>query len=61
MGYAVLAYVDRRTTQGNGKRGLNLYNLSDANFRLWMAIKVLADQDTNMYYRSLAGDNNLFN
>ena len=61
MGTAVLKYFDRRTRQPDGSKGLNRYGLSDANFRLWMAIKIIADQDTNMYARSLTLDQNLYN
>lgn len=60
MGKAVLQYFDSRTVQANGKPGLNLYNLSDANYRLWLAIKIIADKDAGMYARSLAQDPNLF-
>lgn len=60
MGSTVLRYFDSRTVQANGKPGLNLYNLSEPNFRLWLAIKIIADKDAGMYARSLAQDPNLF-
>lgn len=60
MGRAVLQYFDSRTVQANGKPGLNLYNLTDENYRLWLAIKIIADKDAGMYARSLAQDPNLF-
>lgn len=61
MGSTVLKYFDSRTVQANGKPGLNLYNLTEPNFRLWLAIKIIADKDAGMYARSLAQDSNLFN
>jgi hypothetical protein len=60
MGRTILGYFDSLTVQANGQRGLNRYNLSDANFRLWMGMKILAGADTNKYARSLAADRNLF-
>lgn len=60
MGKTVLQYFDSRTRQANGRPGLNLYNLTEANYRLWLAIKIIADKDANMYARSLAQDPNLF-
>ncbi len=60
MGKTILGYFDSLTVQANGQRGLNRYNLTDANFRLWMAMKILAGADTNKYARSLAADKALF-
>lgn len=60
MGLAILGYFDSLTVQANGQRGLNRYNLTPPNFRLWMAIKILAGSDTNKYARSLAADKALF-
>lgn len=60
MGKTILGYFDSLTVQANGQRGLNRYNLTDANFRLWMAMKILAGADTNKYARSLAADRALF-
>lgn len=61
MGHAVLSYMHKRAVQPDGKKGLNRYNLSDANFRLWMAIKIIADGNNDMYLRSLTLDQNLYN
>jgi hypothetical protein len=55
-----LTYFNSLTVQANGQKGLNRYNLTDANFRLWMAMKILAGADTNKYARSLAADKALF-
>lgn len=60
MGFTILSYFDDITVQPNGTKGLNRYGLSPDNFLLWMAIKILARRDTNMYARSLASDRNLF-
>lgn len=61
MGHAVLVYFNRLTVQPNGGTGLNRYNLTDRNFRLWMAIKIIANTDTNLAMRSFAADDDLFN
>jgi hypothetical protein len=60
MGSAILNYFNARAVQPNGTKGLNVYNLSDENFRLWMAIKILSGFDTNLYARSLTIDRSLF-
>jgi hypothetical protein len=60
MGSTILNYFNSLTVQPNGARGLNRYGLNDANFRLWMAMKILAGPDTNMYARSIAADKDLF-
>lgn len=60
MGRTILNYFDHRTVQDNRKPGLNRYDLSDPNFRLWMAIKIISDQDNKMYIRSTTQDRNLF-
>lgn len=60
MGNTILTYFNSLTVQANGQKGLNRYNLTDANFRLWMAMKILAGADTNKYARSLAADKALF-
>jgi len=56
MGAAILGYFAARTTNGN----LNSYGLTDPNYRLWMAIKIIAGNDNNLYARSLAMDQSLF-
>ena len=61
MGHAVLTYMHKRAVQPDGTKGLNPYNLSDANFRLLMAIKIIADGNNDMYLRSLTLDKNLYN
>lgn len=60
MGAAVLNYFAARAVQPNGQKGLNVYGLTDANYRLWMGIKILSGTDTNLYARSLTIDQNLF-
>lgn len=60
MGSVIFGYFNSLATQPNGQKGLNAYNLSEPNFRLWMAIKILAGADRDMYARSLASDRNLF-
>lgn len=60
MGSTILNYFNNLTVQPDGTRGLNRYGLSDANYRLWMGIKILAGNDVNVYARSLAADKNLF-
>jgi len=60
MGAAILKYFYDRSVQPNGQSGLNVYGLSEANFRLWMGIKILAGKDNDLYARSIALDKNLF-
>ena len=60
MGAAILNYFNSRAIQANGAKGLNVYGLTDANFRLWMGVKILAGTDTNLYARSLTIDRGLF-
>lgn len=55
MGKVILDYFESLATSK-----FNYYGLSDENFRLWFAIKMLAKNDSNMYLRSLAADKNLF-
>lgn len=61
MGHTILRYMDDRSVQPDKSRGLNRFKLSDANFRLWMAIKIISNQDANMYARSLTLDSSLYN
>ena len=60
MGSVILGYFNSLAVNPNNQRGLNLYGLSDPNFKLWLAIKILAGNDNNLYARSLAADRNLF-
>ena len=60
MGKSILSYFDSITVQPDGKPGLNLYKLSDRNFREWLAIKILAGSDDNLYARSFANNAPLF-
>jgi hypothetical protein len=61
MGNAVLKYMNKRAVQPDGSVGFNRYKLSDSNFLLWMAIKIISDDNNDMYLRSLALDQNLYN
>ncbi len=54
-GQAVLTYFEGLT-----EHGLNYYNLRPDHYRLWLAIKILANRDIKMYARSMAEDINLF-
>ncbi len=40
---------------------LNYYNLTDQNYKLWLAIRILSNDEQNLYARSLAADDKLFN
>ena len=51
----MLAYFGHRT-----EHELNFYNLSPKNYRLWLAIKVLAGKDTGKYARSVSENTDLF-
>jgi hypothetical protein len=59
MGNAILLYFHERTVQDNGNPGLNRYNLTGRNFLLWMAIKIIANTNEDMYIRSVTLDDNL--
>ena len=55
MGKVILNYFQSLSTTD-----FNYYKLTDNNFRLWFAIKILANGDQNLYLRSLAVDKDLF-
>lgn len=40
---------------------LNYYGLSEQNYKLWLAIRILSNDEPNLYARSLAADDALFN
>lgn len=60
MGQLMVSYFDSITVQPDGKPGLNLYKLSDRNFKEWLAIKILSGSDDNLYARSFAANQPLF-
>jgi hypothetical protein len=60
MGSTILRYFNSNSRQADGTIGLNLYNLNDRNFLLWMSIKIIAGTDTATYARSMTMDRDLF-
>lgn len=54
-GLSVLTYFEGLT-----EHGLNYYKLRPDHYRLWLAIKILANQDVRMYANSIAEDISLF-
>lgn len=55
LGKAILTYF-----WGLTPSGLNYYNLGPRNYRLWLAIKILAGKDIKKYARSMVEDMELF-
>jgi len=55
MGSTIINYFNSIAVNG-----LNYYKLSEANYRLWQSIKIMAGADQNLYYRSVTLDKNLF-